>query len=114
MLGLGGRLAELLVDRALHIVPLGARGARELRESPRHAPLFRGYCGAPPFSARAVDDLLLRLAQPAAEVPEIAELDLNPVDVRAEGARAVDVRIRVAPVGPRPDPVSRWLGHVRG
>ena len=57
---------------------------------------------------------LLRLAQLAAEVPEIAELDLNPVVVRAEGARAVDVRIRVAPVGPRPDPVSRWLGHVRG
>jgi acetyl coenzyme A synthetase (ADP forming)-like protein len=109
MLGLGGTLAELLGDRALHIVPLGARGARELREGLRCAPLFRGYRGAAPLDGAAVDDVLLRLARLAAEVPEIAELDLNPLLVRARGAVVVDARIRVSPAGPRPDLLWRWL-----
>jgi acyl-CoA synthetase (NDP forming) len=113
MLGLGGTLAELFGDRALHIVPLGPLGAKELRESLRCAPLFRGYRGAEPLDGRAVDDVLLRLARLAAEVPEIAELDVNPLVVGPLGATAVDVRIRVAPAGPRPDRVSRWLDPMR-
>ncbi|HXZ85321.1 MAG TPA: acetate--CoA ligase family protein, partial [Myxococcota bacterium] len=91
MLGLGGTLAELLGDRALHIVPLGRRGARELREGLRCAPLFRGYRGAAPLDGAAVDDVMLRLARLGAEVPEIAELDVNPLSVGARGAIAVDV-----------------------
>jgi acetyl coenzyme A synthetase (ADP forming)-like protein len=112
MLGLGGTLAELLGDRALHVVPLGPRAALELRESLRCAPLFHGYRGAPPLDGAAVDDVVLRLARLADEVPEIAELDLNPLVVRAEGAVVVDARVRVAPAVPLPDRVSGWLGGV--
>jgi len=111
MLGLGGTLTELLADRVLHVAPLGPRAARELREGLRCAPLFRGYRGAAPLDARAVDEISLRLGRLAAEVPEIAELDLNPVIAHSDGALVVDVRVRVAPAGPRPDLVSRWLGQ---
>ena len=58
----------------------------------------------------ALEDLLLRLGRLAEDLPEVAELDLNPVLAGPDGVVAVDVKLRLAPVGAEPDPTLRRLG----
>jgi acyl-CoA synthetase (NDP forming) len=57
--------------------------------------LFDGYRGSPPSDVQAIQDLLLRLSAMVEDIPEISELDLNPVNVRSqgEGYWVVDARI---------------------
>ena len=98
MFGLGGTTAELLGDRAVRILPLTDIDAHDLVRSLRGSPLLFGYRGAPPAAVDRVEDLLLRVGLMADELPEIAELDLNPVVVSEHGAVAVDVKLRLAPV----------------
>jgi len=86
-----------------------AEAVRELRMSP----LLLGYRGGPAADVAAVEDPLLRVDAVAEEVPERAELDLNPVLARPDGMLAVDVKVRLAPVPPEHDldrdPLVRWL-----
>ena len=99
--GLGGTLVELLKDVAVRITPLTDRDVREMLDSLRMKPLLEGYRGAEPADVPALEDLLHRINAMVEDLPEIAELDLNPVFVRPEGqgAVAVDVRMRVASAG---------------
>jgi acyl-CoA synthetase (NDP forming) len=69
------------------------------------APLLRG---TPPVDTGALAGVLLRVSRLADELPEVAELDLNPVLATPGGARVVDARIRVRPAQPR-DPILRQL-----
>jgi acyl-CoA synthetase (NDP forming) len=101
LFGLGGVTAELLVDRAFRIVPITDEDAHELVRSLRGSPLLFGYRGRPEVDAGALEQLLLRVGQLADELPEISEMDLNPVVVGADGVVAVDVKIRVAPAPAR-------------
>jgi acetate---CoA ligase (ADP-forming) len=66
----------------------------------RMAPLLTGYRGSPPADVGALKDLLYRINAMVEDLPEVAELDLNPVFVRpdGEGVVAVDVRMKLAPV----------------
>ncbi len=59
--------------------------------------LFEGYRGNPPADISAIEDILLRISQLVEEVPEIVELDLNPIMALppGQGCRIVDARIRV-------------------
>ena len=57
----------------------------------------------------ALEDLILRVGVLADELPEVAEMDLNPVVVSTTGVLAVDVKIRVAPARDRPDPGLRRM-----
>ena len=81
-------------------LPISDNEAGELIESLRCAPLFTGYRGAPPVDVDALNDLLVRLGLLAHDVPEIRELDLNPVIAGPDGVAAVDARVRVAPAAP--------------
>ena len=77
-LGPGGTLAELIGDAAFRLTPLTDFDAQE----PAHGEgrvLLSGFRGAPPSDPEAVQDLLLRVSQLAEDLPELAELDLNPV-----------------------------------
>ena len=103
MFGLGGVATELLGDRAFRILPLTDVDAADLVRSIRGAPLLLGYRGAPPADVPALEALLLRVGRLADDVPELAELDLNPVIVSTEGALAVDVKLRLTPPPPRPE-----------
>jgi acetyl coenzyme A synthetase (ADP forming)-like protein len=94
--GPGGVLAELIGGAAFRIAPLTDVDARELVETGKAGRLVRGFRGLPPADADALADLLLRLARLADDVPEIAELDLNPVLAGADACVAVDARVRVA------------------
>ena len=108
MFGLGGTAAELLADRAFRILPMGHAEVGELVRSIRTAPLLFGYRGAPPADVDALEEVLLRVAALAEQVPELAEMDLNPVVVSTEGVQVVDARARVRPVAP-PEPAVRRL-----
>ena len=109
MLGFGGVNTDLFADRALHLLPLTDRDAAGMWRSLRGAPLLTGYRGGPAVDTAAVEDLVLRLGRLAEELPEVAELDLNPVLAGPDGVVAVDVKLRLAPVADEPDPWVREL-----
>jgi acyl-CoA synthetase (NDP forming) len=109
MLGLGGVRTDLLGDRALRLVPMTDLDAGRMWRSLRAAPLLTGFRGAEPVDTAALEDLLLRLGRLAEDVPEVAELDLNPVLAGPDGVIAVDAKLRLAPVGAEPDPILRQL-----
>ena len=93
-LGPGGVFAELIGDVSLRIAPLTDRDAEEMVTSGKTGSLVRGWRGAPPVSAEALQDLVLRLGRLGEDLPHIAELDLNPVKAQTHGCVAVDARIR--------------------
>jgi len=97
LFGLGGVTAELLGDRALRLVPVTDQDAHDLVRSLRGSQLLFGYRGQPPVDVPAVEDLLLHVGALADEIPQIAEMDLNPVVASSSGVVAIDVKIRVAP-----------------
>jgi acyl-CoA synthetase (NDP forming) len=97
MAGWGGTLVEIVADVAVRLTPLSDLDADEMIHSLRSYPLLTGYRNSPPLDVAAFADLLLRVSAMVEDVPEIAELDVNPVFVRASGVTVVDVRIRVAP-----------------
>jgi acyl-CoA synthetase (NDP forming) len=95
--GPGGVLAELIGEAAFRIAPLTDLDAEELVLSGKAGTLVRGFRGAPPASVEALVDLVLRLAQLGEDVPQVAELDLNPVLALPDRCFAVDARIRIRP-----------------
>jgi acyl-CoA synthetase (NDP forming) len=108
MVGLGGLASELLSDRAFRLLPLTVEDARRQVRSLRGAPLLFGYRDAAPSDVVALEDMLLRVAELATNIPELVELDLNPVLVSAAGAEAIDVRVCLRPVTTE-DPLIRRL-----
>jgi acyl-CoA synthetase (NDP forming) len=102
MFGMGGTAAELLADRSFRILPVTDADAADLVRSLRTSPLLFGYRGAAPVDVAAVEDVLQRVARLAGVVPEVAEMDINPLVASPSGAVAVDARVRVAPVPPGP------------
>jgi acetyl coenzyme A synthetase (ADP forming)-like protein len=96
MFGLGGVQVELLEDVAFRVHPLTDRDARELVRSVRGFPLLNGWRGAPPGDIEAVEDALLRISRMAGDMPEIVEMDLNPLKVLAPGRGCVVLDARVA------------------
>ena len=106
--GLGGVATNVLADHAARLAPLTTADADILIGSVRAAPLLRGYRGSPAVDLEALRDLLLRVSRLAEDLPQITELDLNPVIARTDGAHIVDARIRVVPWEPL-DPFLRKL-----
>jgi acyl-CoA synthetase (NDP forming) len=102
MVGLGGVLVEVLADIAFRLAPVTEAEAVEALESLRGFRLLAGVRGRPPAGLRALAATVVAASQLIAAVPEIAELDLNPVLAGAERAVAVDVRIVGAAAPPRP------------
>jgi acyl-CoA synthetase (NDP forming) len=106
--GLGGVATEVLADHAALLTPLTDTDADTLIRSIKAAPLLLGHRGSPPADLQALRDLLLRVSRLADDIPEVAELDLNPVIASHDGVQAVDARIRISPAQPR-DPFLRRL-----
>jgi acyl-CoA synthetase (NDP forming)/GNAT superfamily N-acetyltransferase len=113
MCGLGGVHTELFRDRSLRLLPITDRDATAMWKGLRGAPLLTGYRGTPAADTDAVEDLLLRLGRLAEDLPEIAELDLNPIIVHEDGLSIVDVKMRIAPIRSEPDAALRSLREPR-
>jgi acyl-CoA synthetase (NDP forming) len=107
--GMGGTAAELVRDTALRILPITDLDAREMVRSLRTSPLLFGYRGSPPADVGALEQLLLRVGRLADELPEVAEMDCNPVIVSPDAVTAVDVKIRLVPLPPSPLPGVRRM-----
>jgi acyl-CoA synthetase (NDP forming) len=98
--GPGGVFAELIGEARFRLAPLTDRDAEELVRSGKAGRLVAGFRGAPPADEAALVDLLVRLSLLADDLPEVAELDLNPVLALPDRCVAVDARVRVAPPTP--------------
>ena len=121
--GRGGTAVEVINDKALALPPLDLPLARDLIERTRVSRLLRGYRDVPAAKPDAVATVLVKLTQMAADIPEIRELDINPLLADESGVLAVDARISVGQVerkfkgsGPanfavRPYP-SQWQRHI--
>jgi acyl-CoA synthetase (NDP forming) len=106
--GVGGAITEILDDRAARLAPLTDVDARALISGIRAAPLLLGHASTEPADADALADLLLRISRLADDFAEVAELDLNPVAARPDGAFPARARIRLIPTEPQ-DPFLRRL-----
>lgn len=101
--GAGGALVELLRDVSVRLTPLTDADASQMVRSLRTFPVLDGYRGAPKHDVKALEEMLMRLNQLVEDIPEVAELDFNPVMVLREGRGAVvvDARLRVAESAPQ-------------
>jgi acyl-CoA synthetase (NDP forming) len=106
--GMGGVATEVLGDHAARLTPLTDTDADDLIHGVHAAPLLFGHRGTPPVDTAALTGMLLRISRLADDLPEVAELDLNPVIATQDGACAVDARIRICPAHPQ-DPFLRRL-----
>jgi acetyltransferase len=93
--GQGGTAVELIADRALALPPLNAQLARELIARTRIHRLLLGYRDHPRADLAALERALVGLSQLAADMPEIVELDINPLLADRDGVIALDARVRV-------------------
>ncbi len=96
MFGLGGIFVEAMQDVVFRIAPIDETQATDMLHGLRGVAVLRGIRGAAPVDEGALTDALCRLGQLAADFPQIAELDINPLLAFAHGAIAVDARVRVA------------------
>ncbi len=97
--GLGGIYVEVLRDVTFRLAPLRPLSALRMVQSVRAFPLLQGVRGEPPSDIDALTDVIERISQLAMEVPDVQELDINPLIVLPDhgGAIAADARIVLAP-----------------
>ncbi len=117
LVGHGGTAAELIGDRAIGLPPLNVLLAREMIARTRISKMLAGYRDQPPADVDAVAWTLVKLSELLAAVPEVAELDINPLLAGPDGVLALDARVVVRPAGAaarRPlaiHPYPRGLEH---
>jgi len=95
LFGHGGAAVERLADRALGLPPLNMKLARDMIEDTRVWRLLQGYGGQPAAAVDVIALTLIKVAQIAAELPEVAELEINPLLADSQGVVALDARIRL-------------------
>jgi acetyltransferase len=97
--GLGGIYVEVLRDVTFRLAPVRPLSARHMIESVKAFPLLQGVRGEPASDLDALAEVIERVSQLAMDLPEVSELDINPLIVRraGQGVVAVDARIVLAP-----------------
>jgi acyl-CoA synthetase (NDP forming) len=98
--GAGGVMAELIGQASFRLAPLTDLDVEELVTTGKAGRLVAGFRGRPAADAKALGDLLLRLSRLADDLPEVAELDLNPVMALPDRCVAVDARVRIVRQAP--------------
>ena len=106
--GLGGSSTDLVADRAHRLVPLTDVDAAEMLGEFQAGPRLFDPLRRPAVDRAAILDVIVRVGRLAEVLPEVTELDLNPVILGPTGCVVVDARIRVAPA-PVGDPTLRAL-----
>ncbi|ULR55508.1 GNAT family N-acetyltransferase [Streptomyces deccanensis] len=108
LFGLGGTATEVLGDHAARLAPLTDHDVHDLITAPRCAPLLFGARGSGPVDLERLERLLLGLSRMAADLPQLAEADFNPVLATSAGVSVLDARVRLLPRRPH-DPYLRRL-----
>ncbi|MBJ7575169.1 bifunctional acetate--CoA ligase family protein/GNAT family N-acetyltransferase [Luteimonas sp. MC1828] len=104
--GRGGTAVEVIDDKTLALPPLDLRLAHEMIGRTRVSRILKAYRDVPAADERALALVLVKLAQLAADIPAVREVDINPLLVDADGVLALDARVAVS--------VSRQLHKGRG
>jgi acetyltransferase len=107
--GRGGTAVEVINDKALALPPLDLKLASDLIARTRVSRILKAYRDVPAADERAVALVLVKLAQLAADLPEIRELDINPLLADRDGIIAVDARVSIAPC----EAARKGSGHPR-
>jgi acetyltransferase len=94
--GTGGTAVEVIDDKAIELPPLDMKLAQDLIARTRVSRLLKAYRDVPAADGLAVAAVLVKLAQLAADLPEIREVDLNPLLADETGVIAIDARVAVA------------------
>jgi acetyl coenzyme A synthetase (ADP forming)-like protein len=94
--GAGGIFVELMKDISVRIAPLTDRDADEMISSLKSYPILAGYRGSAEYDVNALKEIVLRVSSLVDDIPEIAEMDLNPVMLLQKNAYVVDARIKVS------------------
>ena len=100
LFGQGGTAVEVMADRAVALPPLNVPLAKALVSRTRVSKLLPGFRDTPAVDEAALYGVLVAVSQLLAEIPEIAELDINPLIVNFEGALALDARIKLSAKAP--------------
>ena len=100
LFGQGGTAVEVMADRAVALPPLNVPLARALVSRTRISRLLKGWRDTPPANEEALLSVLLAVSQLLTDIPELAELDINPLLVNHEGAIALDARVRLSAAKP--------------
>jgi acetyltransferase len=98
LFGQGGIAVEVLKDHALALPPLNKALALDTISRTRVSKLLAGYRNRPAADLDAVSQVLIQVAHLAAELPEVAELDINPLLADAQGVIALDARVLLKPL----------------
>jgi acetyltransferase len=98
--GAGGTMIELINDRAMELPPLNQFLARRLIERSRVAETLGDWRGAPAVDMEILEQILLRVSEMVCELPQLREMDINPIIIDESGAMAVDARIVVDSTAP--------------
>ncbi|MBI2236095.1 MAG: bifunctional acetate--CoA ligase family protein/GNAT family N-acetyltransferase [Magnetospirillum sp.] len=123
LFGQGGIAVEIIADRAVALPPLNLHLASELISRTRVSRLLEGYRGRPPADREAVELALVQVSQLIIDIPEIIELDINPLFADEHGVLAVDARIVVAEakggtdrlaIRPYPGELEEWFTMTDG
>jgi acetyltransferase len=107
LFGQGGVAVEVTADQAVALPPLNRVLAADLVGRTRASRLLAGFRDYPRADLDALYDVLMRIGQMAADLPELMELDINPLLADAGGVVALDARMRLAPVPAGRDPLDR-------
>ena len=114
LFGLGGIFTEILKDRALALPPMNRLLAHRLMQETKAYNLLKGYRNRLPANLEQLEEIIIRLSQLLIDLPDISELDMNPVLIKSGQAMAVDARILVSAVGvpsPRHLVISPYPGE---
>ena len=119
LFGHGGTAVEVIADRAVGLPPLNRVLARELIARTRVSKLLAGYRDRPPADLTTVSRTLIQVSHLIADIPQIVELDINPLWADDQGVIALDARMRVAPsaatgldrfaIRPYPEELEEWI-----
>ncbi|HYJ68837.1 MAG TPA: GNAT family N-acetyltransferase [Nocardioidaceae bacterium] len=113
MVAAGGIATEVWDDRAFLLPPVTVGEADQAIRSLRVAPLLLGHRGSLPVNLAALAQLVSDVSRLATDVPELAELDLNPVIVTPDSVHCVDAKVRLAPGAVLDEGVPRRLADPR-
>jgi ATP-grasp domain len=106
-LGVGEPANELLRDVAIRITPLTVHDAHELLRSLRSFPLLEGHGGRSRLEVAALERLLLSASALVEDLPQVVEMELDPLYVTAHGVLPLDARVRVDDVAHPPSLIAR-------
>ena len=106
--GAGGTMIELIADRAMELPPLNQFLARRLIERARVSETLAEWRGVPQADLESVEQILLRVSEMVCELPQLREMDINPIIVDDEGAVAVDARVVIEHAPPASHPNGHY------